>query len=266
MTHVTCLRVGHSYRDRISALLKRRCTVCGEVELPGGYQEPGDCQVKCADCSTWLSCAAAGCGKKTPMPALTKEALESFDVVTEQPKAGDHVHDCTCFYCIGLRPGRGEIVTTAGPGASRALKTIAEMTEAGAFGPKPKPKLATDPKPKPKLATDPKPKPKLATDPKPKLATDPKARKAAPMDRGLLRYFPKALAYVAEVSRIGNEQHNPGQPMHWAKEKSTDHGDCIVRHQCEAGTFDADKVRHSGKVAWRALAQLEIELEEGDKA
>lgn len=94
------------------------------------------------------------------------------------------------------------------------------------------------------------------------LPTDPKARKDAPMYRGLLKYFPRALAYVAEVSRIGNEQHNPGQEMHWAKEKSTDHGDCIVRHQCDAGGFDADNVRHSGKVAWRALAQLEIELEE----
>lgn len=93
------------------------------------------------------------------------------------------------------------------------------------------------------------------------LPTDAKARKNAPMDRGLLRYFPRALAYVAEVSRIGNDQHNPGQPMHWAKEKSTDHGDCLVRHQCDAGTLDADKVRHSGKVAWRALAQLELELE-----
>lgn len=98
-----------------------------------------------------------------------------------------------------------------------------------------------------------------------KLPTDAQARKNAPMDRGLLRYFPRALAYVAEVSRIGNEQHNPGQPMHWAKEKSTDHGDCIVRHQCDAGTFDKDKVRHSGKVAWRALAQLELELEEAEK-
>ncbi len=98
------------------------------------------------------------------------------------------------------------------------------------------------------------------------LPTDATARKNAPMYCGLLKYFPRALAYVAEVSRIGNEQHNPGQPLRWAKEKSTDHGDCIVRHQCDAGTRDSDNVRHSGKVAWRALAQLEIELEEAEKA
>jgi len=98
------------------------------------------------------------------------------------------------------------------------------------------------------------------------LPTDAKARKNAPMYRGLLKYFPKACAAVAELSRIGNEQHNPGQEMHWARGKSTDHGDCIVRHQTEAGTIDTDGVRHSTKVAWRALAQLEVEIEAAEAA
>lgn len=81
------------------------------------------------------------------------------------------------------------------------------------------------------------------------------------MADGLLYYFPAALAAVAEVSRIGNEQHNPGQPMHWARGKSTDHANKIIRHQLDAGTFDSDGTRHSAKVAWRALAQLQEELE-----
>lgn len=93
------------------------------------------------------------------------------------------------------------------------------------------------------------------------LPTDAKARKATPIFTGVLKYFPRALAHIAEISKAGNDQHNPGQPMHWAKHKSTDHGDCIVRHQLDAGTIDTDGKRHSGKVAWRALAQLEIELE-----
>lgn len=93
------------------------------------------------------------------------------------------------------------------------------------------------------------------------LPTDAKARKDAPLARGVLDYFPKALVAVAELSRIGNDQHNPGQPMHWAKEKSTDHADCIVRHLLDRGTLDTDKVRHSTKVAWRALALLETELD-----
>ena len=94
-----------------------------------------------------------------------------------------------------------------------------------------------------------------------KVPTDAKARKDAPIARGVLDYFPRAITAVAELSRIGNEQHNPGQPMHWAREKSTDHADCIVRHLIERGTLDTDGVRHSAKVAWRALALLELELE-----
>jgi hypothetical protein len=86
-------------------------------------------------------------------------------------------------------------------------------------------------------------------------------RKNAPVARGVLDYFPDALLAVAELSRIGNDQHNPGQPMHWAKGKSTDHADCIIRHLIDRGTLDTDKVRHSTKVAWRALALLQIEIE-----
>lgn len=81
------------------------------------------------------------------------------------------------------------------------------------------------------------------------------------MFSGLLAYFPDALAEVAYVSYVGNEQHNKGQPLHWAKEKSTDHADCIVRHLVDSGTLDDDGMRHSAKVAWRSLALLQIEIE-----
>lgn len=91
--------------------------------------------------------------------------------------------------------------------------------------------------------------------------TDPKERKERPIARGVLDYFPDALAEVARVSFVGNEQHNPGQEMHWARGKSNDHADCIVRHLIERGTIDTDGLPHSGKVAWRALAMLQIELE-----
>lgn len=93
------------------------------------------------------------------------------------------------------------------------------------------------------------------------LSTDAKDRKNAPMARGLLDYFPDALAAVANVSRVGNEQHNPGQPMHWAKHLSTDHADCIIRHLADRGTVDTDGLRHAAKVAWRALALLQTEIE-----
>lgn len=81
------------------------------------------------------------------------------------------------------------------------------------------------------------------------------------MARGLLDYFPAALAAVAELSRVANEQHNPGEEIHWARTKSTDHADCIIRHLIDRGTFDNDGQRHTTKVAWRALALLQEELE-----
>ena len=90
---------------------------------------------------------------------------------------------------------------------------------------------------------------------------DAKERKDRPIARGVLDYFPDALLEVARLSKIGNDQHNPGQEMHWAKEKSTDHADCIIRHLIDRGTIDTDGVPHSAKVAWRALALLQTELE-----
>lgn len=87
-------------------------------------------------------------------------------------------------------------------------------------------------------------------------------RKERPMARGLLDYFPDALAEVAHVSLIGNRQHNgPDAPLHWAKEKSTDHADCIIRHLSDRGSIDNDDLRHSAKVAWRALALLQTEID-----
>ena len=93
------------------------------------------------------------------------------------------------------------------------------------------------------------------------LPTDSKSRKETPITSGVLDYFPLALAEVARLSKKGNDQHNPGEPLHWAREKSTDHADCIVRHLIDRGHIDCDGMRHSAKLAWRALALLQIELE-----
>lgn len=93
------------------------------------------------------------------------------------------------------------------------------------------------------------------------MPADAAERKAAPMAEGLLWYFPNALAEVARVSKAGNDQHNPGKPLHHDRDKSGDHADCIVRHLVDAGTIDSDGQRHSAKVAWRALALLQEELE-----
>lgn len=92
------------------------------------------------------------------------------------------------------------------------------------------------------------------------LETSSDERKKYPMARGLLDYFPDALAEVSKVSYLGNEKHNPGQPMHHARGKSTDHADCIMRHLSGRGKFDGE-IRESAALAWRALALLQEELE-----
>ena len=81
------------------------------------------------------------------------------------------------------------------------------------------------------------------------------------MARGLLDYFPLALAEVSKASAAGNDQHHREQPLHWDRRRSTDHADCLMRHLADRGTIDVDGQRHSAKVAWRALALLELELE-----
>jgi len=88
------------------------------------------------------------------------------------------------------------------------------------------------------------------------------ARKNKPVVRGALDYFPAALLAVAELSRLGNEKHNPGEEMHHARGKSSDHADCLVRHLMERGTVDPESgLSHTVAVAWRALALLQEELE-----
>jgi hypothetical protein len=86
-------------------------------------------------------------------------------------------------------------------------------------------------------------------------------RKEYPITTGLLDYFPDACAAVAEVSFQGNQRHNPGEPLHWARGKSMDHADCCGRHLIERGGFDGG-FRHTAALAWRAMALLQEELEE----
>lgn len=109
--------------------------------------------------------------------------------------------------------------------------------------------------------------------PAPALPDDSGARKNIPLARGLLDYFPAALAAVAELSHVGNEKHNPGEPLHHARGKSMDHADCILRHAVDRGTTYTEMIngkpvvlRHSTALAWRALANLQEELEREEGA
>lgn len=93
----------------------------------------------------------------------------------------------------------------------------------------------------------------------PTLPTDSAARKAIPLCSGVLRYFPAALAGVARVSQAGNDKHNPGEPLHHARGKSMDHGDCLMRHLVDlqdalAAGDDSTALIEADSIAWRALA------------
>jgi 5'(3')-deoxyribonucleotidase len=103
--------------------------------------------------------------------------------------------------------------------------------------------------------------PVMEAKPKTVLPTDAATRKGIPIFTGVIDYFPNALAEIAAVSKAGNDQHNPGQPLHWARGKSMDHVDTAVRHMMERGTRDTDGMRHMAKAAWRCLAELQQECE-----
>ncbi len=96
------------------------------------------------------------------------------------------------------------------------------------------------------------------------LPTDDKARKALPIFRGPLMYFPDALLALAAVCKAGNDQHNPGEPLRWAREKSTEQMDTALRHMMDHGmgnVTDTDGMYHLAKAAWRLLAELQLTIE-----
>lgn len=93
------------------------------------------------------------------------------------------------------------------------------------------------------------------------LPTDPKARKNFPIASGVLDYFPDALVAISEISKAGNDQHNPGLPLRWSRDKSGDESDTCMRHFVQRGTRDTDGMRHTAKAAWRILALLQKEIE-----
>lgn len=95
----------------------------------------------------------------------------------------------------------------------------------------------------------------------------PQERKEIPVYSGFIKYFPRAILAVARLSKVANEQHNPGQPLHWSKEKSSDDLDALMRHMIDdiiSNKTDSDGIMHLTKVAWRGMAKLERELEKNE--
>jgi hypothetical protein len=110
------------------------------------------------------------------------------------------------------------------------------------------------------------------------LPTDYNARKALPVYTFLTTYFPDAIIELVKVSVAGNVQHNPGEPMHWSRHKSTDQLNTAMRHIFDHGAgrvYDTEPkevlaeigphgAMHLAKAAWRLLAEIQLICEQRD--
>lgn len=87
----------------------------------------------------------------------------------------------------------------------------------------------------------------------------------APVWRGVIAYFPRALQYLARVSEFGASKYSWGA---WAKVETPDredrYADALVRHLTEMGkdgmySIDPETGRmHVEHLAWNALALIEL--------
>lgn len=101
----------------------------------------------------------------------------------------------------------------------------------------------------------------IATRPASALPENDAQRGLYPMAEGCLDYFPNALAEVSRISYEGNQKHNPGEPMHWSRGKSTDHRNKIIRHTVDSRPDTELAIEHAAQAAWRALAVLQEKIE-----
>lgn len=97
-----------------------------------------------------------------------------------------------------------------------------------------------------------------------KLPDDYHERKKWELWTFLTEYFPDAFLAVVDVAIKGNDQHNPGQPLHWARGKSADQKNTAIRHMWDhrfSGPKDKDGAYHLAKAIWRLSAELQLVIE-----
>lgn len=102
------------------------------------------------------------------------------------------------------------------------------------------------------------------------LPEDAAERKNYPIYTGFIRFFPFAIAHIANHSHKATQQHHPDSPCHWDKSKSADEEDACARHfieQAHAENIgDNDTLlKEATAKAWRAMANLERILTERKK-
>lgn len=92
-------------------------------------------------------------------------------------------------------------------------------------------------------------------------------RKNHPVYSGFLKYFPRACMAISAHSLKANNKHNPGEPLHWNRDKSGDEMDALVRHivdKADGMVYDEDGLMVDVAIAWRAMANIEKVLEQQD--
>ncbi len=95
------------------------------------------------------------------------------------------------------------------------------------------------------------------------LPTDSAFRKEFPIESGVNRYFPAAIVCCAAWSKFNNNKHNPGEPLHHSRAKSSDHEECIGRHNFDIADAQrrgdvVTELEEATAVFWRAGARLQI--------
>jgi hypothetical protein len=95
------------------------------------------------------------------------------------------------------------------------------------------------------------------------LPTDSAFRKEFPIESGVNRYFPAAIVCLAAWSKFNNNKHNPGEPLHHSRGKSSDHEECIGRHNFDIADAqrrqdDLTELEEATAGFWRAGARLQI--------
>lgn len=91
----------------------------------------------------------------------------------------------------------------------------------------------------------------------------------APIYRGVLAYFPDAVASVAAVSAFGASKYAWNGWLH-VPDGLGRYTDAMVRHLTAEGKGEVldpeSRLRHASHVAWNALARLQLILNEDEKA
>lgn len=93
-------------------------------------------------------------------------------------------------------------------------------------------------------------------------------RGKAPIYRGVLSYFPNAVAEVATVSDFGATKYAWNGWLH-VPNGIDRYSDALVRHLAQEGAgeiYDPESgLRHASHVAWGALARLELMLRKANE-